>query len=193
MVLEDWKCRMFEHSPITVAGPCIAFGIFNVSESETIIVDVDYNRAMPVIHIAVPVTANSAPTPHPAAQIVATQVSLPELSPWPTDSLPLYTATVLHKGLPALMPCQPIFHCSKATTGLGFIWDLKHSLDELDMLSYPSLIISRTSTPYPLIVPYLNGVSPGLLRLVVNIAKLEFEDGRERASCLRRGSVWSEC
>ncbi|KAK0433078.1 hypothetical protein EV421DRAFT_1910375 [Armillaria borealis] len=45
--------------------------------------------------------------------------------------------------------------------------------DHLKLLSYPSLIVSRASTPYPLVVPYLNGASPDLLRLVVHIAKLD--------------------
>ncbi|KAK0218636.1 hypothetical protein IW262DRAFT_1297794 [Armillaria fumosa] len=49
---------------------------------------------------------------------------------------------------------------------------MESSTDGWD-LSYPSLIISRTSTPYPLIVPYLNGMSPDLLRLVIDIAKLD--------------------
>ncbi|KAK0227532.1 hypothetical protein IW262DRAFT_1454672 [Armillaria fumosa] len=97
---------------LQVAGPCFVFGIFDVNESESITVNADYNHAMPVIHTAVSVTANSASpssasNPHPATQIVATQVSLPESPSWPTDSLPLYTATVLHKGSPALTPCQP--------------------------------------------------------------------------------------
>ncbi|KAK0435762.1 hypothetical protein EV421DRAFT_1908454 [Armillaria borealis] len=43
----------------------------------------------------------------------------------------------------------------------------------VSQLSYPSLIVSRASTLYPLVVPYLNGVSPDLLRLVVHIAKLD--------------------
>ncbi|KAK0478022.1 hypothetical protein EDD18DRAFT_1365178 [Armillaria luteobubalina] len=120
---------------LQVAGPCFVFGISDVNESESIIVDADYNRAMPVIHTAVSVTANSASTPHPATQIFATQMSLPESPPWPTNSLPLYTATVLHKGPPALLtPCQPRIPLLEGQTGLGFMWDPKHSLDEPGMI-----------------------------------------------------------